>query len=330
MTMPRVLITTVPFGAVDRASLEVLEDAGFECVLNPFGRRLSETELVSLIPDVDALVAGTEPITDRVFSAAPNLRIISRVGVGLDNVDLLAARFRDLAVAYTPEAPCDAVAELTVGLMLCLARGIHQANNLAHAGQWDRILGWRLGDLTVGVIGVGRIGRRVIHLLSGFDSRILANDLEPRELPSTVEWVDKETLYRRSDLVTLHVPLTPQTRGLIGAPELELMKQSAALVKTSRGGVVDEVSLARALRGAGLRAAAIDVFCDEPYTGALAGSDNCLITCHMGSMAADCRFRMEYGAACNAVNFFKGEPVDQFVPESEYALRRAVLESEHR
>ena len=203
--MPCVLIATTPFGEVDPASLEVLKDAGFECVLNPYGRCLSEEELIALMPNVDALVAGTEPITSRVFDSAPRLRIISRVGVGLDNVDLLAARLRNLAVAYTPEAPCNAVAEITVGLMLCLARGIHQANNLAHAGQWDRILGWRLGDLTVGVIGVGRIGRRVTHLLSGFDSRILANDLEPRELPPTVEWVDKETLYRRSDLVTQSV-----------------------------------------------------------------------------------------------------------------------------
>jgi len=323
--MPRVLITTVPFGAIDRASLEILEDAGFECVLNPYGRRLSETELVELIPDVDALVAGTEPITSRVFNSAPRLRMISRVGVGLDNVDLLAARRRNLAVAYTPEAPCEAVAEITVGLMLCLARGIHQANSLVHAGQWERILGWRLGDLTIGVIGVGRIGRKLIDLLSGFGSRVLANDLEPSDLPYAVEWVDKETLYRRSDVVTLHVPLTPQTRGLIGTTELGLMKRSAVLVNTSRGGVVDEASLARALRGRELRAAAVDVFCDEPYAGELAKLDNCLITCHMGAMAADCRFRMEYGAARNVVHFFKGESVDQFVPESEYALRHAAL-----
>lgn len=323
--MPRVLITTTPFGEVDQAPLDVLKDAGFECVLNPYGRCLSEAELIALVPNVDALVAGTEPITSRVFDSAPRLRIISRVGVGLDNVDLLAARLRNLAVAYTPEAPCDAVAEITLGLMLCLARGIHQANTLAHAGQWERILGWRLGDLTIGVVGVGRIGKKVIHLLTGFGSSVLVNDLTPSNLLHDVEWVDKETLYRRADIVTLHVPLTPQTRGLVGATELALMKPSAALVNTSRGEVVDEASLARALRAMRLRAAAIDVFCDEPYNGELARLNNCLITCHMGSMAADCRFRMEYEAARNVVHFFRGEPVDQFVPELEYELRHAAL-----
>ena len=325
--MPRVLIATTPFGKVDQASLDVLKDAGFECVLNPHGRCLSEEELIGLVPNVDALVAGTEPITSRVFDSAPRLRIISRVGVGLDNVDLLAARLRNLAVAYTPEAPCNAVAEITVGLMLCLARGIHQANSLAHAGQWDRILGWRLGDLRIGVVGVGRIGKTLIHLLKGFGGSVLANDLSPSDLPYNVEWVDKETLYRRADIVTLHVPLTPQTRGLIGSAELALMKPSAALVNTSRGGVVDEAALAQALRTMRLRAAAIDVFCDEPYNGELARLNNCLITCHMGSMAADCRFRMEYEAARNVVSFFRGDPLKQFVPEFEYELRRADFQT---
>ena len=325
--MPCVLIATTPFGEVDPASLEVLKDAGFECVLNPYGRCLSEEELIALMPNVDALVAGTEPITSRVLDSAPRLRIISRVGVGLDNVDLLAARLRNLAVAYTPEAPCDAVAEITLGLMLCLARGIHQANTLAHAGQWERILGWRLGDLTIGVVGVGRIGKALIHLLKGFGSSVLANDLRPSDLPQNVEWVDKETLYRQADIVTLHVPLTSQTRGLVGSSELALMKPSAALVNTSRGGVVDEASLARALRTMRLRAAAIDVFCNEPYNGELARLNNCLITCHMGSMAADCRFRMEYEAARNVVSFFRGEPVEQLVPEFEYELRHADLET---
>ncbi len=189
------------------------------------------------------------------------------------------------------------------------------------AGQWDWILGWRLGELTVGVIEVGRIGRKFI----GFGSRVLASDLAPSDLPSAVEWVDKKTLSRRSDMVTLHVPLTLQTRGLIGAPELGHMKPSATLINTSCGGVGDEASLAQALRGVGLRAAAVDVFCDEPYTGEMPESGNCLITYHMGSMAADCCFRVEYGAACNVVNFFGGETVDQFVPESEYALRHTAL-----
>ena len=158
--MTRALITTVPFGEVDPASLGLLDEAGIEYVLNPIGRRLTEDELVSLVPGFDVLIAGTEPITERVMEAARQLRLISRVGVGLDNVDLLAARARGIAVAYTPEGPADAVAELTIGLALSLLRGVYLANAAIRQGVWQRIQGRRLAQVTVGVVGVGRIGRR--------------------------------------------------------------------------------------------------------------------------------------------------------------------------
>ena len=175
--MPRALITAVPFGEVDRSSLNLLDAAGVSFDLNPLGRRLKAEELVSLIPGYDVLIAGTEPITDRALDAADNLRLISRVGVGLDSVDLAAARRRAIAVAYTPEAPADAVAELTIGMALSLLRGVHLANQAIRHGVWRRLQGRRLARVTVGVVGVGRIGGRVIKLLSAFGGRILGNDL---------------------------------------------------------------------------------------------------------------------------------------------------------
>ena len=324
--MPRALITTVPFGEVDPASLELLDEAGIDYVVNPIGRRLTEAELVRLIPGFDILIAGTEPITERVLEAALPLRLISRVGVGLDSVDLLAARARGIAVAYTPEGPADAVAELTIGLSLSLFRGVHLANTAIRQGVWKRIQGRRLAQVTVGVVGVGRIGRRVIRLLSAFGTRILANDLAPVTLNETVRWVDKRTLYGEADLVTLHVPLTRLTRNLLGAEELAMMQPGAFLINTCRGGVVDEVALAAALRSGRLAGAAVDTFTHEPYHGELVNVDTCLITPHMGAMSADCRLRMEYGAARNAVAFLRGEPLDELVPESEYAMRASESE----
>ena len=324
--MSRALITTVPFGEVDPASLGVLDEAGIEYVLNPLGRRLTEDELVSLVPGFDVLIAGTEPITERVMVAAPQLRLISRVGVGLDSVDLLAARARGIAVAYTPEGPADAVAELTIGLSLSLLRGVHLAHTAIRQGIWKRIQGRRLAQVTVGVVGVGRIGRRVIRLLAAFGTRILANDLAPVTLDETVRWVDKPTLYREADLVTLHVPLTRLTRNLVDAEALAMMQSGALLINTCRGGVVNEAALAAALRDGRLAGAAVDTFTHEPYHGELVHVDTCLITAHMGSMSADCRLRMEDGAARNAVAFLCGEPLDELVPESEYAMRASETE----
>ncbi len=322
--MTRVLITAVPFGEVDRGALELLDEAGVGWVRNPYRRRLTEPELVSLIPDVDVLIAGTEPITRPVIRAGRRLRLISRVGVGLDSVDLSAARDHGVAVAYTPEAPADAVAELTIGLALSLLRGVHRANAEIRGGVWTRRQGRRLGAVTAGVIGVGRIGRRVIRLLSAFGARILANDVTPVPLAEPVEWVDKPTLFRGADVVTLHVPLNPSTRRLVGPGQLAAMRPGALLINTCRGGVVDEAALADALRGGRLAGAALDTYVDEPYHGELVEVETCLMTAHMGSMAADCRRRMERGAARNVVAFLRGEPLDEPVPESEYRAQASA------
>jgi len=326
--MTRALITAVPFGKVDPSSFELLNEAGIDYVVNPINRRLTEGELVSLIPNFDVLIAGTESITERVMRAAGKLRLISRVGVGLDNVDLIAARERGILVAYTPHGPTEAVAELTIGLALSLLRGVHLANAAVRRGVWERIQGRRLGLVTVGVVGVGRIGRRVIQLLSAFGARILANDLSPVTLDAAVQWVDKPTLYREVDLLTLHVPLTRLTRKLLGEREFTMLRPGALLINTSRGGVVDEGALAVALRDGRIGGAAIDTLADEPYAGELVDVENCLITPHMGSMSVDCRLRMEHGAARNAVAFLRGEPLDELVPESEYAMRASEKESD--
>ncbi|MBI5714413.1 MAG: hypothetical protein HZC38_13475 [Chloroflexi bacterium] len=321
----RVLITTVPFGQADRKPLELLESNGIDYVINPIGRRLKENELADMIRDFGVLIAGTEPITAKVMEAAPHLKLIARVGIGLDSVDLIVARERGIQVAYTPDAPSPAVAELTVGLMICLLRDIPGADRTMRNGVWHRFMGRRLSEMTVGIIGVGRIGKKVIqHIRGGFPSaHILANDIAPDTSfgdQYNVQWVDKETIYREADIISLHLPLTPHTHHLIGVEQIALMKPTTVLVNTSRGNMMVEHDLAMALREGRIAGAAIDVFEREPYSGELATLDRCILTCHMGSMSQDCRAQMEIEATEDAVRFLRGEAVKGVVPESEYVL----------
>lgn len=321
----KVFVSTVPFGSVDPKPISLLENClGCEYVVNPIGRRLKEDELRNFLQDFDALIAGTEPITAQVMDNAPRLKLIARVGIGLDNVDLLAARERGIAVSYTPDAPAPAVAELAVGQMLNTVRGISVADRCIRGGVWERIMGERLANLTIGIIGTGRVGSRVLRHLQGFSpKRILVNDLKPDfNLYSLyhAEFCEKETIYREADIITLHVPMTRLTRGLISAREIEMMKKSVVLINTSRGGIINEADLYEALKAKRIAAAAIDVFEKEPYAGPLATLDNCFLTCHMGSCSKDCRSAMEIQATEEVVRFIRGEPLKSLVPETEYDL----------
>jgi len=321
----RVLITTSPFAETDAAALQLLESEGISYTLNPFGRRLREHELAELIGPYEVLIAGTEPITESVLRRAPSLRLIAHTGIGLDNIPLAAARARSIAVTYTPSAPSPAVAEFTIGQMLALLRGTVGADHGMRHGVWNRWVGRRLSGLTVGVIGVGRVGRLVIRHLQAFNPiRILANDLiidDAFANQNGCVWTDKETIFREADIITLHVPLTRQTRHMIGERELEGMKLHAILLNTSRGGIVNESALAAALRARPTFSAAVDVFEDEPYNGELTQLKNCLLSCHMASCTRDCRLQMELQAAEEVVRYFRGEPFCTPVPEEEYLVQ---------
>jgi D-3-phosphoglycerate dehydrogenase / 2-oxoglutarate reductase len=325
MIKRKIFISTVPFGAADPKPLETMASSDISYTINPKGRRLKEDELAQIIEPYSVLIAGTEPITEKIMDNAPNLRLIARVGIGVDNVDLLAARERNIAVSYTPDAPTLAVGELTLGLMISLLREIPRSDRGMRGGEWWRVQGRRLAECTVGIIGVGRIGKTVIkHLTGAFPGiKILANDTDP-DLnfgeQHKLRWTDKETIYRNCDIITLHVPLTPETRGMISKHDLELMKSDAVIINTARGGIISENDLATALRQSSIGGAAIDVFSEEPYSGELTKLENCVLTCHMGSMTQDCRARMECEATDEAVHFLQNGNQRMAVPESEYAV----------
>ena len=327
--MCKVLITTVPFGNKNQLPINLLKRNGFEYLINPAGKKLTEDELADLVTDFDVIIAGTEPITKKVIDRASNLKMISRVGIGLDSVDLLEAKKQNIAVSYTPDAPAPAVAELTVGMMLTLLRSVHVANSQMHLGDWHRYFGRRLSEVTIGIIGVGRIGQGVLEHLTGFGSpKVLVNDISIKDKIQdryNVEWADKEEIYKQSDIVTLHLPLTAETKNMITESHLLSMKTDAIIINTSRGGIINEDDLYKVMQSGHLSGAAIDVFDNEPYDGDLNKIERCLLTAHMGSMSIDCRARMEIEATEEAVRFLTGQTLKGLVPKEEYDVQRQGL-----
>ena len=319
----RVLVTTVPFGEFDNWPVDQLKNVeNLELVINPLNRKLKEPELREMIREFDYLIAGTEPITRNVMENANRLKLISRVGIGLDSVDLFAARELGIKVSYTPDAPSAAVAELTIAHMLNLMRRLPTIDSAIRNGIWKRHQGDRLATNTVGIIGVGRIGSRVLKHLQGFHpEKILINDLHQNpetEKIYNAHWVSKEELYRESDIISIHIPLSSMNYNLVSKKEIETMKNSAVLINTSRGGIINEKDLYQSLSNGKITGAAIDTFEEEPYGGKLVELDNCYISCHMGSMTKDCRARMEVEATEDVLRYLNGESLLREVPESEY------------
>jgi len=323
-----VLITTVPFAERDSKPIDLLNANNISFTINPLNKKLTESELLGLVSDYDAIIAGTEDITSKVLDKAKKLKFISRVGIGLDSVDLHAARNKKIEVSYTPDAPSSAVAELTIGLMISLLRSLHLSNLEMHSGNWQRFFGKRLSEVTVGIIGHGRIGKQVLRHLTGFNSpRVLINDLEMGQQIDyeNFKWCSKEEIYRNSDIISLHLPLTIKTKNMIGRDEMELMKNSVYLLNTSRGGIINEDALSEFLENGKIAGAAVDVFMKEPYDGPLNKINNCLLTSHMGSMSIDCRTRMEIEATEEVIRFFNNEELKGPVPESEFLIQEKGL-----
>ena len=306
----RILVATSPFASSGSTPRELLEASGHEIVYNPHGRRLKAGEVEQLLPEMDAVIAGTEPYPMYGVAKCPRLKVISRVGIGLDNVSVRGCTERGVMVTYTPDAPSQAVAELTVAFILNLSRFVQQSDRSVRELAWNRMIGWLLEERTIGIIGVGRIGSRVIRLLQPFDCRILCTDtaLEPSRIAGLrAEWVDKDTLLRESDVVSLHFPMCNRNRHYLGREEIKRMKRGAFLVNTARGGVLDEQALSEALDGGHLAGAALDVFEAEPYEGPLASSDKTILTAHMGASAQKSRYLMELGATEDCLRVLAGD-----------------------
>ncbi len=326
--MPKVLIAPMTLATVEGAYREVLRDAGFELVFPGKGRQLVEDELLAALDGIDASLAGSEPYTARVFDAHPRLRVVARVGVGYDAVDVPAATAHGVAVTTTPGANHDSVAEHTFALLLGLSRDLVSQHLGVKAGGWPRGATLPLRGAALGVAGLGRIGKAVALRGEAFGMRLLAYDPFPDHAFAAahgVTFLPFERLLAESDFLSLHLPFTAETRHVINRRTLALMKPTAFLVNTARGALVCEADLLEALRAGRLAGAGLDVFEQEPPgEKPLFELDNVLMTPHAAGTDVKSRDDMALSAAQAIVALGRGEwPAEKIVnPEVRPAFRR--------
>ncbi|MDC1174971.1 phosphoglycerate dehydrogenase [Bacteriovoracaceae bacterium] len=308
--MKKVLITTSSFGEFSSDPLDRLNEKGFEPVLNPYKRKVTERELIELINEHKpvALIAGTENISSNVLGKAKDfLNCISRVGVGWDNVDLDFAKANNISVYRTPDAVTPAVAELTLALILDLMRKVSEQNQVLKSGVWRKQMGSLLGKKTVGVMGAGRIGKKVSELVKAFGATVVCFDLYKDEAWSKkndIKYIDDfEDFVLLSDIVSIHCSYSDDLKGIFNKNIFNKIEKDFYIVNLSRGEMIVEEDLITALRDGIVSGAGLDVFEREPYEGPLRDLDNVVLTPHIGSYAKETRIQMESEAV---ENFLKG------------------------
>ena len=304
----KVLISSRSFGKINSGAIELLKNQGLEPIINPYGKKLSEQEILDLLDDSVGIIAGTEKITEKVISYNNQLKVISRYGIGLDNIDIKAANEKNVIVFNTPETPKIAVAELTLTLILSLLKKVVNADKNIKKGEWKPEIGNLLSGKTVGVIGLGRVGKQLVKFLSPYNVKILAYEIKPDDefvSKNNINLLSLEELISNSDIVTIHCPLTENTKHMISEKELKNMKENAILINTARGGLVDEIALYNILKEKIIAGAAIDAFEDEPNTGKLKELDNVILTPHLGTYTVETRKQMEIEAAENLIKGLK-------------------------
>lgn len=303
------------YGSLEQTDLTRLASYG-EVRLHT-SRASDRAELFERIADAEALinVRAYTALDDEALAHAPRLKLISILGTGTDNVDLGAAHARDVTVTNTPGVGAPSVAEHTIGLMLAVVRGIPASDRRVREGLWQHVEGPELEGKTLGVLGLGAIGSRVARMGRGLGMHVLAWTFNPdgkRAQDLGVELVaERDDVFRRSDVVSLHVRNTPEVRGLVGARELALMRPTAYLINTARGALVDADALAAALRSGQLAGAALDVFAIEPLPpeqNPFIGLDNVVLTPHAGAVTREANARSRAMPVDNIIAFLEGRP----------------------
>ena len=301
----KVLVSPSSFGECGNEPLQLLKDFGLEVTLNPFGRKLTEIEVIELGKDSIGIIAGLEPLNTKVIDSCPNLKCISRVGVGMDNVDIEYAKQKGIVVVNTPDGPTRAVAELTLATTLALLRRVPQADANMKRGIWKKETGNLLIEKIIGVIGLGRIGKTVAQIFRSLGNPVIGYDPIEDDAWSKkfdIKLVPFDDLIRSADIITLHIPSSKEKKPIITKDIISRMKPKSFLINISRGDVVDESALEEALVTMQLAGAAVDVFSNEPYKGNLINLDNIVLTPHLGSYATEGKLKMEIDAAMNLMD----------------------------
>lgn len=302
--IPRVLVATSSFAVIDFKPLELLQKHGYEVILNNEGRKLTKEKIVDISSECKGLIAGTESYSKEVLDQLPELKVISRLGVGLDNIDMNTAKNNNIQVFKTQTTPAPAVAELTLGLMLDVSRKISEHNEGIKSGIWQKEMGNLLQGKTLGIIGLGTIGKTLVQLIKGFNLEILAFDMYPDArfaMENEVTYCELKDLLTRSNLVSIHLNLSNETKGLIDEEKLNHMKPESILINTSRGEIIDEGALYKALKDKEILGAGLDVFNEEPYIGPFIELRNVILTPHIGSYAQEIRIKMEIESVKNLI-----------------------------
>ena len=308
----RVLVTPTSYGKIDKRLKVDLEALVGEVVYNTTGKPLNSADLARLLPGIDAYIAGLDQIDAAALSKADRLKVVSRYGVGVDNVDLNAARARGVIVTNTPGANSVSVAELALGLMLALARQIPQADAASRRGEFPRLSGVSLEGKTIGILGLGAIGKNLVKRLSGFNCHILAYDPYPDIAFAQSHQVDLRSMddvISKADFLSLHMPLVTETRRMVNADFLAKMKKGSYLINTARGEVIDEDALAVALSSGHLRGAGLDAFVEEPPRPGhpLLALQNVIATPHLGAQTDGATDNMGWWSLNDCLAVLRGE-----------------------
>ncbi len=302
----KVLCTSRSFGQVYKEPLDLLKSNGCEVVLNPFGRSLTENELEGMIKGINGIIVGDDEVTSKVINASDRLKVISKHGTGIDNIDVAAAKSKGIVVTNTPGVNADAVADLVFGMILCMARKIIESDKMVKENGWRRIVGVSVWGKTIGIIGLGRIGKGVAIRAKGFNMRILGHDiLENKDFNKRydVTFCGIDEILTNADFIVIACNLTDTTKGLIGEKEFSIMKKDAYLINTSRAEIVNKEALLKALKERTIAGAGIDVYEKEPpIDNPLLRLDNVITTSHMGAYTIEAMKKMGDMAAQNVID----------------------------
>lgn len=290
-----ILIGPTTFGSGDPAPLQRIEAAGYVVRRNPVGRKMTEADLATALDGAVGLIAGLEPLTENVLDRS-TLRVISRCGVGMENVDQAAARRLGIKVFSTPNAPTVAVAELTIGALICLLRRVSAMDQTMHAGGWEKLSGPQVKDKTVAVVGLGRIGLQVATYLRALGARVIGVDPMRRGEVDGIPIVSLAEALAQAHIVSLHASGSAE---ILGAAEFAQLRRGSYVLNTGRGGLVNETALQAALDEGKIAGAWLDAFAEEPYRGPLKNYRQVLLTPHVGYSSDEAKRQMEVEAADN-------------------------------
>lgn len=289
---------------------KMLEDSGVPFRIHSSGKRITANELIESAGDATVILAGVETYDVTVLEMLKKLRCISRLGAGVDSIDLKVAKKKNIVVMNTPMIPVEAVAELALSMILSLSRNLYTQSSLMHARRWERLPAHLLSGRTVGLFGFGKIGQRVAQLCNAFKAKVIAYDpfIDTGIAKMLgVEIVDKQKLLKEADIISIHASSNKVNPVIIGSDEIATMKEGVILVNLARGEMVDEVSLIDALRSGKIAAAGLDVYSKEPYQGPLCDFNQVILTPHSATLTFETRSAMEIQCVENAIGFLNGK-----------------------